>query len=81
MSSSHRGSGKMTILDIYDQICWHEASNSMLEDMLIDIQHESPIAWRDLNLDRVLQAVAIAKLNARETRRSMREDAIKVLED
>jgi hypothetical protein len=71
----------MTILDIYDAVCWHEASNSMLEDILINLQHEAPIAWRDMNMDRVLQAVAIAKLNARETRRSMREDAIKLLED
>jgi hypothetical protein len=53
----------------------------MIEDKLIDIQNECPIAWRDANLDVVLQAVAIGKLNAREVRRSIKLQARDILED
>ena len=71
----------MTLTEIYTHICWNEASYSLIEDKLIDIQNECPIAWRDANLDVVLQAIAIGKLNAREMRRSIKIQARDILED
>ena len=67
----------MTILDYYDAICWHESSYSIIEDALRIIATGYP----DTPLTEVMKAVAIAKLNARETRRSMRLDATRLLED
>jgi hypothetical protein len=71
----------MTLTELYQHICWNEANYSMIEDKLIDIQNECPIAWRDANLDVVLHAVAIGKLNAREVRRSIKLQARDILED
>jgi hypothetical protein len=71
----------MRLIDIYDHVCWNEANYSIIEDKLIDVQNEYPIAWRDANLDCVLQAIAIGKINAKETRRSIKRQATQILED
>ena len=72
----------MTTLELYNAICWHDANYSLIEDRLIDLQHEYPQAWKEIpSLDTILNAVAIGKLNARETRRGMRLDATRLLED
>jgi hypothetical protein len=72
----------MRLIDIYDHVCWNESTYSIIEDKLLDIETDCPTVWKEIkSLEMILQAVAIGKINARETRRSIKRQATQILED